>query len=55
MKKSSCYGGQIQVDKGLILVIWADIGHFFEEENSGRFTGVSGGGFRETEPDLGLF
>jgi hypothetical protein len=36
------------------LAIRAVFGHFFGEGKSGRFTGVSGGGFRETGADSGL-
>jgi hypothetical protein len=52
MKTSSCLGGRIQGYLRLILAIWAVFGHFFGSEKSGRFTGVSGGGFRETGADL---
>ena len=53
MKMSSCLGGRIQADKWLILTIWAVFEHLFEKGKSGRFTGVSGRGSRETGVDSG--
>ena len=54
MKTSSCLGGRIQAILEVIWAIWAVFGHFFEQGESGRFTGVSGGGCWETGVDLGL-
>ena len=54
MKTSSCLGGRIQAIYEVILAIRAAFGHFVEQGESGRFTSVFGGGFRETGADLGL-
>jgi hypothetical protein len=54
MKTSSCLGVQIRAILEVILAIRAVFGHFFEWGESGRFTGVSGGGIRETGADSGL-
>jgi len=53
MKTSSCLGGRIQATKWLILAIRAVFAHFFEHRKSGRFTGFSGNGFRETGAESG--
>jgi hypothetical protein len=36
------------------LAIWAFFVQFFEKKKSGRFTGFSGNGFRETEVESGF-
>jgi hypothetical protein len=51
MKTSSCLGGRIQAILEVILAIRAVFGHFFEQGESGRFTGVSGRGFQKKEVD----
>jgi len=52
MKSSSSFGGRILAVYKVILAIGAVFGHFFERGESGRFTGVSVGGFRETGAEL---
>jgi hypothetical protein len=54
MKMSSYLRGRIQTYLWRILAVWALFTHFFEYGKSGRFTGVSGGVFRETGADSGL-
>jgi hypothetical protein len=53
MKTSSCLGGQILAVFWVILRIGAVFGHFSGQVKSGRFTGVSKGGFPETEAESG--
>jgi hypothetical protein len=53
MRISSSLGGRILVDYWRILEIRAVFVHSFGKGKSGRFTGVSGTGSRETGPDSG--
>ena len=54
MKASSCLGGRILAIYEVILAIRVVFGDLFGNDKSGRFTGVSGRGFRGTGADLGL-